>query len=49
MFEKYLATSPGDSGHGGEYTPQLGFGWTNGATLDVMLRFGRKLNVPYET
>ena len=26
----------GRGGGGGEYTVQLGFGWTNGALLDIM-------------
>ena len=36
MFEKYDAFHPGQSGSGGEYTPQLGFGWTNGVMLTMM-------------
>eukprot|EP00045_Choanoeca_perplexa_P013060 m.145870 g.145870 ORF g.145870 m.145870 type:complete len:662 (-) comp16225_c0_seq2:1120-3105(-) len=36
MFEKYDAFQPGQSGSGGEYTPQLGFGWTNGVMLTMM-------------
>ena len=33
MHEKYDATAPGERGGGGEYTPQIGFGWTNGVVL----------------
>ena len=33
MHEKYDATRPGERGGGGEYTPQVGFGWTNGVVL----------------
>eukprot|EP00055_Hartaetosiga_balthica_P002097 m.2767 g.2767 ORF g.2767 m.2767 type:complete len:646 (+) comp1930_c0_seq1:102-2039(+) len=36
MYEKYNATKVGEGGGGGEYTPQLGFGWTNGVVLDFM-------------
>lgn len=36
MHEKYDAFNPGQSGGGGEYTPQLGFGWTNGLVLSVL-------------
>jgi neutral trehalase len=27
------------AGGGGEYTPQSGFGWTNGVALDLLARF----------
>merc|ERR1711924_3820 len=33
MHEKYDAEQPGRYGEGGEYTPQTGFGWTNGVVL----------------
>ncbi|KAJ8676034.1 hypothetical protein QAD02_011820 [Eretmocerus hayati] len=33
MYEKYNATNPGETGQGGEYEPQSGFGWTNGVVL----------------
>ena len=33
MHEKYDAARPGQRGGGGEYTPQVGFGWTNGVVL----------------
>jgi hypothetical protein len=36
MFEKYNAFEMGSGGGGGEYTPQIGFGWSNGVAL-VML------------
>jgi hypothetical protein len=36
MFEKYNAFEMGIGGGGGEYTPQIGFGWSNGVAL-VML------------
>ena len=32
-YEKYDADVLGDGGGGGEYVPQLGFGWTNGVAL----------------
>lgn len=40
MFEKYSADVPGHGGGGGEYEPQVGFGWTNGAVLDLIRRYG---------
>ena len=40
MREKYDATRPGESGGGGEYEPQVGFGWTNGVALWLLRRYG---------
>jgi neutral trehalase len=37
--EKYDARGVGVGGGGGEYAPQVGFGWTNGVALDFALRF----------
>lgn len=37
--EKYDARTYGISGTGGEYTPQVGFGWTNGVALDLAVRY----------
>lgn len=37
MFEKYDIETRA-SGAGGEYEPQIGFGWTNGVTADLMDR-----------
>lgn len=39
MFEKYNASRPGWHSSGGEYKPQVGFGWTNGVALDFLVRF----------
>jgi len=36
MHEKYNAFVPGQPGSGGEYPPQIGFGWTNGVTLEFL-------------
>jgi len=36
MFEKYNAFQHGSGGGGGEYTPQVGFGWTNGVALVLL-------------
>ena len=33
MYEKMDASRPGERGGGGEYTPQVGFGWSNGVVL----------------
>ncbi|KAL6760095.1 Six-hairpin glycosidase-like protein [Haematococcus lacustris] len=36
MHEKYDACTPGKAGAGGEYSPQVGFGWSNGVLLDLL-------------
>lgn len=36
MQEKYDAGEPGKSGGGGEYEPQIGFGWSNGVVLVLL-------------
>eukprot|EP01023_Acetabularia_acetabulum_P014152 TRINITY_DN16954_c1_g1_i3.p1 TRINITY_DN16954_c1_g1~~TRINITY_DN16954_c1_g1_i3.p1 ORF type:complete len:398 (-),score=42.47 TRINITY_DN16954_c1_g1_i3:83-1276(-) len=46
MFEKYNCEEWGESGGGGEYAPQVGFGWTNGVVLDLLDRFGDHLIQP---
>jgi alpha,alpha-trehalase len=46
MFEKYVATDFGASGSGGEYEVQKGFGWSNGAVLDLLDRYGPSLTAP---
>lgn len=43
MYEKYIATEFGVSGSGGEYEVQKGFGWSNGAVLDFLDRYGDRL------
>jgi len=40
MHEKYNALIPGAAGSGGEYPPQIGFGWTNGVTLEFLSKYG---------
>jgi len=40
MHEKYDVTNPGERGGGGEYEPQVGFGWTNGVILWLLSEFG---------
>jgi len=40
MHEKYNALVPGAAGSGGEYPPQIGFGWTNGVTLEFLSKYG---------
>jgi alpha,alpha-trehalase len=40
MHEKYNAFIPGAPGSGGEYPPQVGFGWTNGVTLEFLSMYG---------
>lgn len=36
MYEKYNAFKVGVGGGGGEYVPQIGFGWTNGVALVLL-------------
>jgi alpha,alpha-trehalase len=36
MYEKYNALKHGSGGGGGEYSPQIGFGWTNGVALVLL-------------
>jgi len=43
MYEKYVATEQGVGGGGGEYTPQVGFGWSNGVALTLLARYGDQL------
>jgi alpha,alpha-trehalase len=48
MHEKYNATVIGGVGAGGEYTPQVvqvGFGWTNGAVLDLLQQHGQSITL----
>nr|CAD7425859.1 unnamed protein product [Timema monikensis] len=45
MYEKYDATVPGGHGGGGEYTVQLGFGWTNGVVMAFLDMYGDRLTV----
>ncbi|XVF53127.1 hypothetical protein PTKIN_Ptkin05aG0075200 [Pterospermum kingtungense] len=40
MHEKYNVEKCGDYGGGGEYTPQTGFGWSNGVVLAFLEEFG---------
>lgn len=40
MHEKYDVTQPnGGIGGGGEYKPQIGFGWSNGVALDLLAHY----------
>ncbi|KAL3280940.1 hypothetical protein HHI36_004167 [Cryptolaemus montrouzieri] len=39
MAEKYDCTIVGESGGGGEYKVQFGFGWSNGVILDILVNF----------
>lgn len=43
MHEKYNAFVPGERGNGGEYDPQVGFGWTNGVVLELLDVYGNVL------
>jgi len=44
MHEKYNGFIPGQQGVGGEYPPQIGFGWTNGVTLEFFDMYGQVLS-----
>lgn len=48
FYEKYNCLETGSTGLGGEYTPQTGFGWTNGTALSFVLKFGDKLAEAYD-
>ena len=36
----------GKIGHGGEYDPQEGFGWTNGIMISILSEYGSVLELP---
>uniref|UniRef100_A0A183BUW3 Trehalase n=1 Tax=Globodera pallida TaxID=36090 RepID=A0A183BUW3_GLOPA len=42
MWEK-LAADNGNPGIGGEYVVQIGFGWTNGGVLDLLVTYGDEI------
>ncbi|VDD96909.1 unnamed protein product, partial [Enterobius vermicularis] len=47
MFEKYNVSAMLEecaAGGGGEYEVQTGFGWTNGVILDLLDKYGDKMN-----
>merc|ERR1712228_528843 len=46
MHEKYNVLRVGESGNGGEYKPQKGFGWTNGVALSFLYDYGNVLKAP---
>ncbi|WVR09451.1 hypothetical protein IAU60_006518 [Kwoniella sp. DSM 27419] len=46
MFEKFNATDTDAAGGGGEYTVQIGFGWTNGVVLWTAAEYGQYLPAP---
>eukprot|EP00927_Polykrikos_kofoidii_P016530 TRINITY_DN17483_c0_g1_i2.p1 TRINITY_DN17483_c0_g1~~TRINITY_DN17483_c0_g1_i2.p1 ORF type:complete len:608 (+),score=108.87 TRINITY_DN17483_c0_g1_i2:174-1997(+) len=46
MYEKYNGREIGVGGSGGEYVPQIGFGWSNGAVLMFLRDFGPSLVAP---
>ncbi|XP_035793158.1 trehalase-like isoform X1 [Anopheles albimanus] len=47
MFEKYDAQELGGHGGGGEYDVQTGFGWTNGAAMDLMNKYGDRMTTAH--
>lgn len=46
LYEKFSALDVDNSGQGGEYTVQAGFGWTNGVLLWVVSEYKDVLNRP---
>lgn len=40
---QYDAETPGRYGGGGEYIVQAGFGWTNGAIMELLNTYGAEL------
>ncbi|WVN86234.1 uncharacterized protein L203_101395 [Cryptococcus depauperatus CBS 7841] len=46
MFEKFNVTDTDAAGGGGEYTVQVGFGWTNGVALWVAGEYGQYIPAP---
>jgi len=47
MHEKYNGFIPGDPGSGGEYPPQIGFGWTNGVALEFLQMYGNNASLVF--
>lgn len=46
MYEKFSNLNVDSSGSGGEYTVQVGFGWTNGVLLWAAANYGQFLVAP---
>ncbi|KGB76251.2 alpha,alpha-trehalase [Cryptococcus deuterogattii R265] len=46
MFEKFNVTDTDAAGGGGEYTVQIGFGWTNGVALWAAGEYGQYIPAP---
>lgn len=46
FFEKYDPDNPGRPFDGGEYSVQVGFGWTNGVLVDFINQYGDDLTKP---
>jgi len=46
MFEKFDVLYRGVQGSGGEYQPQVGFGWTNGVAIKLLSKFGAIAKAP---
>ncbi|CAJ0939296.1 unnamed protein product, partial [Mesorhabditis belari] len=46
MWEKYdISGVIPEPGHGGLYDVQVGFGWTNGVVLDLLITYGDRLSI----
>ncbi|XP_057826524.2 probable trehalase isoform X1 [Cryptomeria japonica] len=48
MHEKYDVQVFGETGGGGEYTTQTGFGWSNGVVLALLEEFGWPIDLPID-
>ncbi|ADM11130.1 alpha-alpha-trehalase precursor [Encephalitozoon intestinalis ATCC 50506] len=46
IFEKYSCEMVGSPGYKGEYTAQVGFGWTNGIAIHFLDRFSSEIVSP---
>jgi alpha,alpha-trehalase len=47
MYEKYNAFEFGVGGGGGEYVPQVGFGWSNGVVLSILNQSYESIPSPF--
>lgn len=45
MWEKYMVNGIPDSGRGGEYEVQSGFGWSNGVVLDFLVTYADRMSL----
>ena len=46
FFLQYDVQNVGSAGGGGEYEVVVGFGWSNGAVMDLLVKYGDVLEAP---